>query len=636
MQNIRTKVSIYSLLVALGCGPSSGFLGEDQSEGDAHEGVFVSTDVGRAVDAIGRSDVIALNAPVERIGLLWDGTDNLEVRFERADGTSSAWLRPEIVFREEPAFAGHVDSPGGVAVQFRVLGGFMPSFLRIEEIHTLGPAAFAAPRTETLDVGSTTQGLAEVGTIFSRSDWGAAPPRCSTAHSPNRATIHHAATPNNDSLTAEQRLRQIQSFHQNSNGWCDFAYQYAVSLDGRAWVGIGGGLRGTHVGGNNTGNIGVVLLGDFRDASPSDLQLCGAARILSHVHQTWPEVTLDADDIKGHRDYRQTTCPGTNLYQRLPDVIAWAADNCFEVPPVEERRGLVQGVVFDASVTAGPSDPGNLRLPNAVVEVVGEGPVPVRAGDAYWSIELPPGDYELQVRAEGYEPYTANVSLSASDSLWASAGLVPVEVVDPPPDDPPPDDPPPDDPPPDDPPPDDPPPDDPPPDDPPPDDPPPDDPPPDDPPPDDPPPDDPPPDDPPPDDPPPDDPPPDDPPPDDPPPDDPPPDDPPPDDPPPDDPPPDDPPADDPPNDPPGSPGPTEPVNPVENPRVNGPADPASPPQETDVLGQRVEDGADPVLEAQGIDGDAGCSAQHTPEHAPLPLSSLILLGVAVFRRRRF
>ena len=28
------------------------------------------------------------------------------------------------------------------------------------------------------------------------------------------------------------------------------------------------------------------------------------------------------DTIKGHRDFNATACPGENLYERLPDVIA--------------------------------------------------------------------------------------------------------------------------------------------------------------------------------------------------------------------------------------------------------------------------------------------------------------------------
>ena len=92
----------------------------------------------------------------------------------------------------------------------------------------------------------------------------------------NYMTFHHAA--GFTATTREEGLAQvkaIQDLHQNVRGWSDIGYQFVIDRGGRLYQGrpfldastsLGELPRlalGAHVGGANTGNIGICLLGCY-------------------------------------------------------------------------------------------------------------------------------------------------------------------------------------------------------------------------------------------------------------------------------------------------------------------------------------------------------------------------------------
>src|SRR5262245_9594630 len=212
----------------------------------------------------------------------------------RTAGSGPTVARPRVVSSEEGARAGHVDAAGASYYQYRVIAGrAAPTFVALEPIARMpepmtGPveAAPAADETEAqaadvaAGVGALVQGLTTpIGalTIHSREEWGGRAPRCSSATQPTRAAIHHTVTPNNDSLSPQARLRQIQSYHMDTQGWCDIGYNYLVSRDGRVWRGRGATTLGAHASGANTGNVGISFLGTYTSASIGSAQMCGGA-----------------------------------------------------------------------------------------------------------------------------------------------------------------------------------------------------------------------------------------------------------------------------------------------------------------------------------------------------------------------
>lgn len=85
----------------------------------------------------------------------------------------------------------------------------------------------------------------------------------------------------------------------------------------------------------------------------------------------------------------------------------------------------LQGVVWDRAKTSGPSDPGNLRLSDALILCSCGQAKRARAGDAFWSFAVPSGAYTLTAIVDGYAEESSAVDVGWNASRWASIGVVP-------------------------------------------------------------------------------------------------------------------------------------------------------------------------------------------------------------------
>ncbi|WAR05966.1 PGSC2-like protein, partial [Mya arenaria] len=118
--------------------------------------------------------------------------------------------------------------------------------------------------------------------IVTRSQWGARPAKThSTMHVPvNEFFIHHTETPACTDMTAcKTRVRSIQNYHMDSNGWSDIGYSFLVGEDGNVYEG----------------------------RAVKNLIACGIQ--LGKIRSTYR--------LYGHRDAGQTSCPGDRLYAEI-------------------------------------------------------------------------------------------------------------------------------------------------------------------------------------------------------------------------------------------------------------------------------------------------------------------------------
>ncbi len=181
-----------------------------------------------------------------------------------------------------------------------------------------------------------------VPTLITRSEWNAEPfigtpqPLANPSH--EYMTFHHAA--GFSATTREEGVAQvkaIQDLHQNVRGWSDIGYQFVVDRGGRLYQGrpfldssttlddVPRLALGAHVGGFNTGNIGVCLLGCYH---PPEGSFCRDT-IPPEAYDTYVETFaflsenygVPPTSIRGHRDFSATACPGDNNYSRLPMLI---------------------------------------------------------------------------------------------------------------------------------------------------------------------------------------------------------------------------------------------------------------------------------------------------------------------------
>ena len=98
-------------------------------------------------------------------------------------------------------------------------------------------------------------------------------------------------------------------------------------------------MVGGHSQGFNTGAVGVVALGDYTTATATAPMLESIARVIAWkfaIHRVDPSstvpftsagsakyaegTTVTLPRIVGHRDVQATSCPGTNLYPKLPSI----------------------------------------------------------------------------------------------------------------------------------------------------------------------------------------------------------------------------------------------------------------------------------------------------------------------------
>ena len=163
--------------------------------------------------------------------------------------------------------------------------------------------------------------------IISREEWGAEPQDGQYSYHPyfDKLTLHHAACCSAENI--EEGINQvygIQDFHQNGRGWMDIGYHFLVDRAGNIYQGRPETVIGAHVGGANTGNIGVCLLGCYHPPEESCYETMSDESRESLVKlYAWISDTYGQNPgvLLGHRDYfGSTACPGNNVWSEIPDM----------------------------------------------------------------------------------------------------------------------------------------------------------------------------------------------------------------------------------------------------------------------------------------------------------------------------
>ncbi|XP_045454125.1 peptidoglycan-recognition protein LB-like [Melitaea cinxia] len=155
--------------------------------------------------------------------------------------------------------------------------------------------------------------------LVSRSEWNARPPTIVVRlETPVEfVVIHHTYQPGACHSTEQcsQAMRGMQNYHQESNGWGDIGYNFAVGGDGKAYEGRGWNAVGAHTYGFNIKSIGIVLIGDWRFEIPPAKQL----EVVHKLIAVGVEMGIIRPDYKliGHRQAGSTECPGEALFNEI-------------------------------------------------------------------------------------------------------------------------------------------------------------------------------------------------------------------------------------------------------------------------------------------------------------------------------
>ena len=247
----------------------------------------------------------------------------------RPDGPEEARARAGVT--SEPLFVGRAD---GYELQ-------VPSDAGDVQVHLVTET----DRRVTISDGTEAAGAAP--RINPRSSWGARAPKVTPtdAGEVKVGIVHHSVNSNAYSQgSVPAMLRSIQAYHMDANGWNDIAYNFAVDRFGGIWEARAGGIDraiiGGHAYGFNTATTGVVVLGDYGTAAPTEASVRAVEDVLAwklahHHTPTGGTVTYRStvdthfgpagtpvvlNRIVGHRNVRQTSCPGNALYSRLGSI----------------------------------------------------------------------------------------------------------------------------------------------------------------------------------------------------------------------------------------------------------------------------------------------------------------------------
>jgi hypothetical protein len=168
-------------------------------------------------------------------------------------------------------------------------------------------------------------------------------------------TVHHAGY--ESGLNSAATIRDIYRAHTlppdrgGWRGWGDIGYNLLIDADGVVFEGrhsvtrfpvfdaTGRVVTGAHVALHNPGNIGICLLGNLQNHSPSKAAQDSLVKVLAYLATIGdidplgsleyynpvqnPDCSYSRSSVKvisGHRDWASTDCPGDAMYALLGGV----------------------------------------------------------------------------------------------------------------------------------------------------------------------------------------------------------------------------------------------------------------------------------------------------------------------------
>jgi N-acetyl-anhydromuramyl-L-alanine amidase AmpD len=145
---------------------------------------------------------------------------------------------------------------------------------------------------------------------------------------PVKILVHHTAGPNQADVSraaAYRMSRGIQNFHMDVRGWIDTGQHFTISRGGVLMEGRHRSLEllrigkrqveGAHCTGQNVVAIGIENEGIYQDANPP---VALWNRLRDTCAYICRQYGIRPTEIYGHRDFKNTICPGNRLYGMLP------------------------------------------------------------------------------------------------------------------------------------------------------------------------------------------------------------------------------------------------------------------------------------------------------------------------------
>lgn len=154
--------------------------------------------------------------------------------------------------------------------------------------------------------------------ITTRSEWGWQPLEQSLpVHSINKITIHHSGEVYNEDYSVHQYLKNLQNWSRTDKKWIDIPYHFMIDLKGNIYEARPINFPGdTNTDYDVRGHALICVIGNYEEQKISQAQINSLVKLTAFLKAKYQ---VSSKDIKGHKDYTPTLCPGTDLYKYLHD-----------------------------------------------------------------------------------------------------------------------------------------------------------------------------------------------------------------------------------------------------------------------------------------------------------------------------
>lgn len=111
------------------------------------------------------------------------------------------------------------------------------------------------------------------------------------------------------------KIAEVRRWHMQDRGWSDIGYHFLIDRDGKVGTGRPIEKVGAHTRGQNTGTIGICLIGGYGSAADDQFnenftlgQQEALLDLIADLRRKYGNLTL-----AGHNNFASKACPGFNV-----------------------------------------------------------------------------------------------------------------------------------------------------------------------------------------------------------------------------------------------------------------------------------------------------------------------------------
>ncbi len=150
--------------------------------------------------------------------------------------------------------------------------------------------------------------------VTSRNDWNWQPiTKVLPQHQVNKITIHHSGEEFAEDKDVFQYLKNLQTWSRSEKKWIDIPYHFMIDLKGNIYEARPINYPGdTNTDYDVRGHALICVIGNYEIQKINDQQLKSLSKLTAFLKHKY---NVSLKDIRTHKDYTETLCPGKDLYK---------------------------------------------------------------------------------------------------------------------------------------------------------------------------------------------------------------------------------------------------------------------------------------------------------------------------------